>query len=165
MIVLNAMLAATLAVGAVSPAKAPSDAATRQDALVTVVRPLTPTVQDDRQAAVTYMDDSLSLLQLAYKHLTNGQRSLARAELMSASGKLSTAQLILYKDHRFTRALAPLSIRAEQVYQAASGDTEHTRALVSALQHDLRPLYREQVANLGGGGAGKALEDLDQLRR
>lgn len=164
MIVLNTLLAATLAVGAVSPAKAPSDAAARQDALVTVVRPLTPSLQDDRQAAVTYMDDSLSLLQLAYKHLTNGQRSQARAELMSASGKLSTAQLILYKDHGFTRAIAPISIRAEQAYQAASGDLEHTRSLVSALQHDLRPLYRDQVAHLGGG-AGKALEDLDQLRR
>jgi hypothetical protein len=161
---IHALLAATLAVGAVSPAKAPADNAARQDALVTVVRPLTPSVQDDRQAAVTYLDDSLSLLQLAYKHLTNGQRSLARAELMSASGKLSTAQLILYKDRAFTRALAPLSVRAEQVYQGANGDLEHTRALVSALQHDLRPLYREQVAHLGGG-AGKALEDLDQLRR
>ena len=158
------LVATALTVGAVSPAMAPADTAARHDALVTVAKPLTPTIQDDRQAAVTYMDDALSLLQLANKHLTNGQRSLARAELMSASGKLSTAHLLLFKDKDFSRAIAPLSIRAEEAYTASAGDMGRTRTLVSRLQQDLRPLYRQQLASMGGG-AGRALEDLDQLKR
>jgi hypothetical protein len=163
---IHALLAAALSVGATAPhhaAKATNSAA-RQDALVTVTKSITTTVQDDRTAAVTYLDDTLSLLSLAQAHLADGHADQGRAELMSASGKLSTAHLLLFKDRDFSRAIAPLSIRAEEAYQASRHDASQARDLAEALASDLRPIYRTQTARLGGG-AGSALEPLNNIRR
>lgn len=164
MFFINATVAAMVALGAATPALAAQGDAARNDALVTVSKPLTYTVHDDRQAAVTYLDDALTLLNLAVASAEKGERSVARAELMSASGKLSTAHLLMFKDRAFSRDLAPLSIRAERVYEASATDLRQARRMAAELANDLRPLYRTQVAKLGGG-AGRGLEDLDQLNR
>ena len=160
----HALLTTMVALGAAGPSLAAQTEAARHDALVTVAKPLTYSVQDDRMAAVTYLDDAMTLLQLAAGHLERGDRATARAELMSASGKLSTAHLLLFKDRAFSRDLAPLSIRAERVYEAAARDGRSARSMAIALRDELRPLYRAQLARLGGG-AGRGLEDLDQLQR
>lgn len=163
MSIAHVLLSTMVALGAATPALAASEA-DRTDALVTVAKPFTPTVQDDRQAAVTYLDDALTLLQMATVHLERGEHAAARNELMGASGKLTTAHLLLFKDKGFSRDLAPISIRAEEAYVMAAKDADRARAMAASIRDDLRPVYRAQVARLGGG-AGRGMEDLDNLRR
>lgn len=164
MSIAHVLLGTMVAFGAASPALAAHSEADRTDALVTVAKPFTPTVQDDRQAAVTYLDDALTLLQMATVHLERGEHVQARTELMGASGKLTTAHLILFKDKGFSRDLAPISIRAEQAYEMAAKDADRARKMAASIRDDLRPVYRAQVARLGGG-AGRGMEDLDNIRR
>lgn len=155
-------LSLVLTVGLAAPAAMPVAEATRQDALVTVTKPLTPTIQDDRVAAMTHLDDALSLLQIAHDHLKQGQTTLARAEVMGASGKISTAHVLLFKDKRFGRDLAPLTLRVDDVFAAIDRNPGAAASQVDRLRQDLDAVYDAQTAHLGGG-AGRGLEDLDHL--
>lgn len=157
-------LSFALTVGLAAPAAMPVSDAARQDAMVTVTRPFTPTVQDDRVAAMTHLDDSLTLLQLAHDHLKEGRTSLARAELTGVSGKLSTAHVLLFKDKRFGRDLAPLTLRVDDLFAAIARNPSAAASQVARLRDDVDAVYARQMVHLGGG-AGAVLEDLDHLRQ
>lgn len=157
-------LSFALAITMAAPVAGPVSDAARQDAMESVTKPLTRTVQDDRVAALTHLDDSLTLLQIAHDHLHQGERGLARAEVMGVSGKLSTAHMLLFKDKAFGRDLSPLTLRIDDVFAAIDSDPKAAADQVNALRNDLLGVYNSQTAHLGGG-AGGGLEDLDNFRR
>lgn len=147
-----------------APALAHHPAEARRDAMTTQVPALTYSLSADRQAAVTYLDDTLSLLEMAAGHLRDGYRDRGRRELMSASGKLTTAYLLMFKDPAFADRVAPLVERTDAAMARIDGDRLAAAAEADALRKDLRGVYRDQLAQLGGGGAGRTLEDLDHRR-
>lgn len=132
------------------------------DAFDTVQDPLTYSMQDDRIAAVTYLDDAMTLIALAETHLRSQHAELGRAALMGASGKLTNAYLINFRDHEFSRDIGPLATNIGEAVNVMDQDPERAVGILSSLLPQVASLYETQVAQMGGG-AGMAPEDLDHL--
>lgn len=137
----------------------------RANAFTTVVNALTPTAADKRVAAVTYMDDALTLLDMARTHLREGQgqpeiQRMAMAELMAASGKVSTAYLLMFHDREASAKIAPL---AEQIALAERICYRNPQLASSLIQRDrprLAAIYTSTLATMGGGAGTVPLEPL-----
>lgn len=166
--VFRPLIAATLALTALAapasaqPASAEDDAL-RVDAFTTEVPALTWTLAEDRRAAVVFLDDAMTLLQLAEERLAGPTPASATPELMAASGKITSAYLLLFRDRAAAEALRDLATRvggAAPLATMAPGEA-------ARLARDVRGLtevaYRIQLANLGGGAGGfpEGLEHVD----
>lgn len=132
------------------------------DAFDTLQDPLTYTMEEDRLAAVTYMDDALSLLDLAETHLKGDNVEIGRAALVGASGKLTNAYLLNFKDKDFSSRISPLAMRVDEALLALEQDPERAIGIISALSPQVASVYQTQIAQMGGG-AGAGLEDLDHI--
>lgn len=130
------------------------------DAFQTTVPPLTYSVQDDRHAAVCYLDDAVGLIDLSRQQLRAGNQAMARVALMGASGKLTTAYLLNFRDRAFAQRLEPLTM---QVQTALNGDLNTGMTNLDSLRGQVASIGQEQLAMLpgaatggGGGGGGTA---------
>lgn len=133
----------------------------RADAFVTVAPTFTYTIEVDRQAAVAYMDDALVLMDLAEDSLRAGSVGPAKAELIGASGKLTEAQLLLFKDRQFSDRIAPLALRAQEAFDMASENPERAASIIAEVQPQVASLYDTQLATMGGGAGTGMMEDLN----
>jgi hypothetical protein len=139
----------------------------RADAYMTITDPIAPTLAEKRVAAVTYIDDALALLDMAHDHLQDAgadalQRRLAVSELMAASGKLTTAQLLLFKDRAAARRLAPIARRVELAERLVHTAPHQAANLIARDRNAIAGLYRAQLATMGGGAGMAPLEDLSR---
>lgn len=132
------------------------------DAFDTIQRPLTYTVEDDRIAAVTYLDDAIALLNLVETNIQSENMELARAALVGASGKLSNAYLLHFTDKQFSQDVGRLAMRADEALTQLERDPQQAAGIIVSMRTTLASAYQAQVAQMGGG-AGAGLEDLDQL--
>lgn len=133
------------------------------DAFDTLQDPLTLTIEEDRLAAVTYMDDALSLLDIAETQLKGEHVEIGRAALVGASGKLTNAYLLNFQDKAFSSRIGPLAMQIDEAIMALAHDPERAVGIISALTPQVASVYQTQVAQMGGG-AGAGLEDLDHLQ-
>lgn len=139
----------------------------RADAYTTLTDPITPTLAEKRVAAVTYIDDALALLDMAHAHLQEAEhdallRRLALSELMAASGKLTTAQLLLFKDRAAARRLAPVALRVERAERLVARAPLQAASLIARDRPAIANLYRAQLATMGGGAGMAPREDLNR---
>ncbi|MDB5096158.1 MAG: hypothetical protein JWM80_579 [Cyanobacteria bacterium RYN_339] len=137
----------------------------RANAFTTMTHPLTPSAAEKRVAAVTYMDDALALLEMARTHLREGQESpqmqrMALSELMAASGKVTTAYLLLFHDREASRRVAPLAAQIELAERVCLSHPAMAAALIDRNRPALAAIYTGQLATMGGGAGSGALEDL-----
>lgn len=166
--VTRALTAAWLAVTALAaPASAqpwPTDAeAMRVDAFSSQTPALTWTLADDRRAAVVYLDDAMTLLELAEEHLQDVRPATATPALMAASGKLTTAYLLLFRDRPGAAALRELATRIGGAAPLATMAPGEAARLVREIRGQVALAYRTQLAALGGGAGGGFLEELEHL--
>jgi hypothetical protein len=129
------------------------------DAFITTVPALTYSVQDDRHAAVSYLDDAVGLLDLSRDQLRAGNTAEARIALMGASGKLTTAYLLNFRDHAFSQRIQPLAMRASEDLATLEGDNTMAMATLDSLRGQVASIGQQQLAMLpeattGGGGGG-----------
>lgn len=132
----------------------------RANAFTTQVNALTPTAADKRVAAVTYMDDALALLDMARTHLREGQgkpeiQRMAMAELMAASGKVSTAYLLMFHDRDASAKIGPLAEQIELAERMCYRNPQMATSLIERDRPKLAAVYTSTLATMGGG-AGKA---------
>lgn len=127
----------------------------QQDAFYTETPALNTTPQAKRRAAVTYLDDAISLLNMAEAQLRTGATREATLSLMAADGKVSDAFLYTYLDRSFADRLGPMSLGTGMALAALEQhDTQLALAAVSRLRPALASLYDTQLGQLGGGGGG-----------
>jgi hypothetical protein len=137
----------------------------RANAFTTITHPLTPTAAEKRVAAVTYMDDALALLELAHQHLRESAsspavRRMALSELMAASGKVSTAQLLLFHDKEAARRVRPLAMQIELAERLCMRDPMMASRLIERDRPALAAVYTSTLATMGGGAGRVPMEPL-----
>lgn len=136
---------------------------TRADAFETQAPALTWTLADDRRAAVVFMDDAMTLLALAEEHLLGQSPGIATPELMAASGKLTTAYLLLFRDRAAADALRGLATRVGGAAPLATMNPAEAARLARDTRGQVSMAYRTQLAALGGGAGGGFLEELEHV--
>ena len=157
---LLAALAASMALAAPAMAEVLSTdvGAERVDAYTTQVPALTWTLAEDRRAAVVFLDDAITLLTLADERLQGDRPAGAAPELMAASGKLTSAYLLLFRDRRGAEALRDAATRIGGGAPLATMDVEEARDLVADVRGQVAAAYNTQLAALGGGAGGGFVE-------
>lgn len=133
-----------------------SSAVTTSDAFDTQVPPLTYTVAEDRMAAITYMDDALKLIELGEAAIQTGDMMQARSALMGASGKLTNAYLLNFRDRQFSQQIQPLTMRIQDAVATMDTNSPTTLSSLSNLRSQVASLAETQLATMGGGGGGMA---------
>jgi hypothetical protein len=127
---------------------------TTSDAFDTQVPPLTYTVAEDRMAAITYMDDALKLIELGEAAIQTGDMMQARSALMGASGKLTNAYLLNFRDRQFSQQIQPLTMRIQDAVATMDTNSSTTLSSLSDLRSQVASLGEAQIASMGGGGGG-----------
>ena len=160
---ISAALMALLACAAPAAAEiAASDVdAARSDAMTTQVPPFTWSLAEDRRAAVVFLDDAMTLLALADERLGGLDPAGATAELMAASGKVTTAYLLLFRDRDGADALREVATRLGGAAPLATMDVEAARRLIADVRGQVALAYNTQLATLGGGAGGGFMEELE----
>lgn len=146
-------LCAVLALPAGAGAQAEEPAPVDLTLVETDAPALTPTIELDRQASAAYLDDAETLLAVARQRLEReGMTRHVARELMSASGKLSTSYLLMYRDPAFANRIRPLADACQTALDsAAAGDTEAARLALDRLVPQVARAADEQFAQMGGG--------------
>ena len=124
------------------------------DAFETQVPALTFTAAEDRMAAITYMDDALKLIDLGQIALRDGDLNASRSLLMGASGKLTTAYLLNFRDRDFSNQMGPLAMRVETMMDQLDSDSQQAMVGLTNLRNQVASLAETQLATMGGGGGG-----------
>lgn len=135
--------------------------AQRADAFASEVPALTWTLAEDRRAAVVFLDDAMTLLELAEDRLASGAPAVS--ELMAASGKITSAYLLLFRDRPGAEALRDLATRVGGAAPLATMAPGEAARLARDVRGLVQMAYRTQLANLGGGAGGfpEGLEHVD----
>jgi hypothetical protein len=133
-----------------------SSTVTTSDAFDTQVPPLTYTVAEDRMAAITYMDDALKLIELGEAAIQTGDMMQARSALMGASGKLTNAYLLNFRDRQFSQQIQPLTMRIQDAVATMDTNSSTTLSSLSDLRSQVASIAETQLATMGGGGGGMA---------
>jgi hypothetical protein len=139
------------------------------DAFVTTVPPLTYSVQDDRHAAVCYLDDAVGLIDLSRQQLRAGNVPLARVALMGASGKLTTAYLLNFRDRAFSQRVEPMTMSVQDDLNALNGNINASLSSLDTLRGQVASIGQQQLAMLpnatsgGGGGGGGTIGRFERL--
>ncbi len=137
--------------------------AMRSDAFETQVPALTWTLAEDRRAAVVFMDDAMTLLVIAEERLEGTNPAAATPELMAASGKLTTAYLLLFRDRAGADALREIATRIGGAAPLASMNPAEAARLAREGRGQVAMAYRTQLAALGGGAGGGFMEELEHV--
>lgn len=133
----------------------------------TTVPPLAISPEQKRHSAVCYLDDAVGLLDLSRQQLRAGNVKGARVALMGASGKLSTAYLLNFRDRAFSQRIEPLTI---QVQTALNGDINAGLRNLDSLRGQVASIGQQQLAMLpataagGGGGGGGVIGTWQPIR-
>lgn len=129
------------------------------DAFDTVTPPLTYTAAEDRRAAVTYLDDSLGMIDWANRQLSTGDVAGARSTIMGASGKLTTAYLLNFHDRDFSTTIMPLTMRFETALNTLETNPQAALNELSTIRNQVASAGQAQLA-LMGGGAGQGTDSV-----
>lgn len=124
------------------------------DAFETITPPLTYSASEDRQAAVTYLDDAIGLIDWANQQLSTGNIPGARAAIFGASGKLTTAYLLNFRDRGFSDTIQPVTLRFETAINNLESDPQAALNELSTIRNQVASAGRSQLAMMGGGGGG-----------
>jgi hypothetical protein len=124
------------------------------DAFETITPPLTYSASEDRQAAVTYLDDAIGLIDWANQQLSTGNMPGARAAIFGASGKLTTAYLLNFRDRGFSDTIQPVTLRFETALQNLETDPQAALNELSTIRNQVASAGQSQLAMMGGGGGG-----------
>lgn len=124
------------------------------DAFETITPPLTYSASEDRQAAVTYLDDAIGLIDWANQQLSTGNMPGARAAIFGASGKLTTAYLLNFRDRQFSDTIQPVTLRFETALQNLESDPQAALNELSTIRNQVASAGQSQLAMMGGGGGG-----------
>jgi hypothetical protein len=130
---------------------------TEADAFETVTPPLTYSVAEDRQAAVTHLDDAIGLIDWANRQMSTGNLPGARAAIVGASGKLTTAYLLNFRDRDFAASVQPVTLRFETALNTLETDPQAALNELSTIRNQVASAGQAQLA-LMGGGAGQGTE-------
>jgi hypothetical protein len=126
----------------------------RSDAYTTQVPALTWTLAEDRRAAVTFLDDATTLLELAEVRLGGDDPATATPDLMAASGKVTSAYLLLFRDRDAAEGLREVATALGGAAPLATMSAGEARALLVRARAQVAAAYRTQLAALGGGAGG-----------
>lgn len=162
--VLGLAAPAAAEVGSASEALPMDVVAERFDAYTTQVPAFTWTLAEDRRAAVVFLDDATTLLDHAEARLLGEQPQAAAVDLMAASGKLTSAYLLLFRDRAGSDALRDAATRLGGGAPLATMDLEGARALIAGVRTQVASVYDTQLAALGGGAGGGFMEELEHRR-
>lgn len=127
------------------------------DAFETITPPLTYSEAEDRQAAVTYLDDAIGLIDWANQQLSTGNLLGARAAIYGASGKLTTAYLLNFRDRGFSDTVQPVTLRFETALNNLESDPQAALNELSTIRNQVASAGQSQLAMMGGG-AGQGTE-------